>query len=282
MVQVSPYTYSPYGVSGLEGTSGNPIRYTGRRLDVETGLYYYRVRYYSPALGRFLKTDPIGYGDGMNWYAYVANDPVTYNDPTGSTRLYYNTTRAELTVVPERQGAAIYVVTRATSGRGQSMNVASDFRIRNQGPIPPGRYTLNTSKLSDPNPAMDVLRGLRNLGDWGDWRAPLTPDPRTDTLDQNGVPRDGFFLHGGIKEGSAGCIDIGGGLWGNSDSTKIKNDIMSDEDGSVPLIVTRGDDNHDQGQTNNHLPNQEPWTGGPWRRGDGKTCERVGGIVQCF
>ncbi len=63
------YTYSPFGEPGVEGLTGNPFRYTGRRIDAESGLYYYRARYYSPVLGRFLQTDPIGYGDptGRNW-----------------------------------------------------------------------------------------------------------------------------------------------------------------------------------------------------------------------
>ncbi|MFM0079923.1 RHS repeat-associated core domain-containing protein [Paraburkholderia sediminicola] len=47
------------------------------------GLYYYKARMYSPALGRFLQTDPVGTADDLNLYAYVGNNPVNYTDPTG-------------------------------------------------------------------------------------------------------------------------------------------------------------------------------------------------------
>jgi RHS repeat-associated protein len=59
--------------------------FTGREWDPETGLYYYRARYYDPRIGRFISEDPIGLGsgDGANFFPYVANNPTTRIDPLG-------------------------------------------------------------------------------------------------------------------------------------------------------------------------------------------------------
>lgn len=77
------YTYDPYGNVTITGEpSDNPFQYTGRENDV-TGLYYYRARYYSPDLQRFISEDPIKLVGGINPYAYVGNDPMNWIDPYG-------------------------------------------------------------------------------------------------------------------------------------------------------------------------------------------------------
>jgi RHS repeat-associated protein len=64
-------------------SDGNPYKFTGRRYDAETGLYYYRERYYSPELGRFLQPDRLYYNDSFNLYVYCWNNPLNWVDPWG-------------------------------------------------------------------------------------------------------------------------------------------------------------------------------------------------------
>jgi len=81
---VQTYEYSVYGQVAVEDINHpNPYMFAGRRFDVEIGLYYNRARYYNPFTGRFLQTDPIGCGAGMNMYAYCRNNSLNYRDPSG-------------------------------------------------------------------------------------------------------------------------------------------------------------------------------------------------------
>lgn len=82
---VNHFTYDSFGqVVGSTGTVDTRYKFTGREYDGETGLYYYRARYFDPGVGRFIGQDPMGFGAGdSNLYRYVGNSPIGYIDPSG-------------------------------------------------------------------------------------------------------------------------------------------------------------------------------------------------------
>src|SRR5947207_672750 len=78
---IEQQTYDSFG-NGT-GSSLTRYTYTGREFDADTGLYYYRARWYDPQVGRFISEDPIGLFGGINSYTYVENDPIANVDPEG-------------------------------------------------------------------------------------------------------------------------------------------------------------------------------------------------------
>jgi RHS repeat-associated protein len=97
---ISYEEYQPYGTTSFQTArsaaeaSLKRYRHTGKERDDETGFYYHVARYYAPWLGRWISCDPIGIADDANLYRYVAGNPVTFIDPTGTYHesVHYYTT----------------------------------------------------------------------------------------------------------------------------------------------------------------------------------------------
>ncbi|MGY6274216.1 RHS repeat-associated core domain-containing protein [Methylomonas sp. MgM2] len=101
---VERYSYDAYGYPIITDGSGvavppnawgtahsaiaSPWMFTGRQWDEETGIYFYRARYYDPFKGRFLGRDPLGYFGGVNLYEYIQGRPATLVDPYGLKKIW--------------------------------------------------------------------------------------------------------------------------------------------------------------------------------------------------
>ena len=234
--------YDPFGQATVnedpdgDGTSIEfNLRFPGQYYDKYSGVNYNYYRDYDPTTGRYIQSDPIGLHGGLNTFAYVGSNPLIRVDPLGLTTIHFYPGTGIAVVDPNDvsdPNSSYYLP--ATSG---DPDCGCDATIRNKGPIPQGSYTGEANQLTDPGLVGDILRNFaprdgRIGADWGDWRMPLAPDSNTKTHG-----RTGFYIHGGQFPGSAGCIDVGGGLLGNTGTDRLKGDILNDPDGIIPVIV---------------------------------------------
>ncbi|MFM0202902.1 hypothetical protein PQR53_23870 [Paraburkholderia fungorum] len=144
--------YGPFG----ETTGSVPLSnflYTGQYYVAGLGLYYYKARMYSPALGRFLQTDPVGTADDLNLYAYVKNNPVNFTDPTGmiaasgfaSPTSYPSTASANVSAQSSTGGARLdaptFSMPATVAGNQPAIQVAAQNKTPNLGE--PGTWYTN-------------------------------------------------------------------------------------------------------------------------------------------
>lgn len=113
-VAIATNQYDTYGL----GNSLNEGRfqYTGQAYIPEVGLYYYKARMYSPALGRFMQTDPIGYTDDLDLYTYVGNDPMDRTDTSGTSGCPTDPGDCEVHGTPQKTGTPGHDVASAKVG----------------------------------------------------------------------------------------------------------------------------------------------------------------------
>lgn len=203
------YVYDPYGNVSVSGeASDNPFQYTGREND-GTGLYYYRARYYSPQLQRFIGEDPIRYqGRNTDFYVYVADNPINRMDPFGLLVCTYSISVHSLHCM-NIAGQGFYTP-KAASGLGSCQDNIECLPLENQGPLPTGIYTIHPPGYSPNHPTWLYLQ----------------PAPGTDLLGRSG----GFFIHPWGT--SLGCIMLHMG-----DFNKISSWTTEDQGGTLYVIL---------------------------------------------
>jgi RHS repeat-associated protein len=221
--------YDSFGgvVSQSNPALGSRYGFTGREFDAETGLYYYRSRYYNPGIGRFIGEDAIGFeGGDANLYRYVGNNSINSVDPSGFLVVgVYDRGNKELLLVDGSRRSTTVTV-NVFSGTGEAKDQPQLESVADKGPIPKGRY--------------EILE--HTVQDW--YRLDrLDSKPRNDK-DDDLYGRGAFRLHPGTR--SLGCITIPSDTKkGEEDWSKIKNmldrtetEIVEDNLGRAAFLLS--------------------------------------------
>jgi RHS repeat-associated protein len=153
-------TYDDFGVPGPSNIGR--FGFAGRPWIPEAGLYDNMARSYSPTLGRFMQTDLIGYGDGMNWYNYAHGDPVNGSDPSGlDTVLSEGTISAPR--IPQPTVSTPSPLDLFTDDGPPMIDIASQGFTKSLPPPPPSSFIKGVIVV-----AKRLAKPLASVLRWGD------------------------------------------------------------------------------------------------------------------
>jgi len=123
------------------------LRYPGQYFDAETGLNQNYFRDYDPAVGRYVESDPIGLHGGIDTYAYVGSNPLTYVDPWGLAACMYAIAEHAIICLANDGSSGVYSNKGISSGLGVCKDKSSCSALNFSGPVTPDTYNVSANTL---------------------------------------------------------------------------------------------------------------------------------------